>query len=177
MRIGKLALKIGVSRSHAWRMAKAGAIPSVKKTNGGHYYFIEGPTLNRWISRMNAAGNFRKNVMAKAYDGCYGSTGEFAKRTLRNQMKEFKRNERRLSGFNRRTLLSHDVDDYWFLFHRSIIELKIILKDWDEFQKTSTLPWPKQIKSEMAQRVIRLRETIDEFLSDSKDGKISATIQ
>ena len=72
MRIGELAFKIHVHRVHAWRLARAGVVPGMKKTKGGHFYFVKSRSLSRWINFMQSGGAFRKKEMTRAYLRGYG---------------------------------------------------------------------------------------------------------
>ena len=167
MKIGELADRIHVSRIHAWRLARAGVVPATKKTKGGHYYFVECDTLNKWINFTAIIGSHhRKKMMALAYKKNYGSEKIQCQKLARMQLKEF-----RISGnlsrkkFSRNKLVNSDVGDYYSFFHDSIVHLETVLDDWGDFSQKHNLPWPMEIKRAMQLRLSSLRKKLDDFMA------------
>jgi hypothetical protein len=72
MKIGELSRKLGISRIHANRLAHSGIVPGTKQRTGGHFYFVEGPKLKRWINFMRAGSAFYRKEMTRAYRTKYG---------------------------------------------------------------------------------------------------------
>ena len=59
---GKIAERLMISRMHAWRLAKSGAIPCTRKTKGGQFYFEDRLPLRVWLSKMDVESH-RKQVL------------------------------------------------------------------------------------------------------------------
>jgi hypothetical protein len=51
LRCGKLAKTVGLTRMQVFRLARAGLIPGVRRSGGGHFYFAQCPALEEWIKR------------------------------------------------------------------------------------------------------------------------------
>src|SRR5262245_21386305 len=50
LRCGELGKMVGLTRQHVHRMAVKGLIPGAKKSKGGHFYFVNCPRLEPWVS-------------------------------------------------------------------------------------------------------------------------------
>jgi len=133
MKIGELAQKIHVHRVHAWRLAKAGIIPGTKRTKGGHYYFVEGPSLTKWINFM-IGGAFRNREMSRAYEGGYGGIvitpeGIKEERKLRRAWKEVKKLRKDLKSH----VLGYDeLFDDFFTSTENLIKVLEEITVWRE---------------------------------------------
>src|ERR1035441_1932806 len=67
IRAGEMARRLGVSRMHVGRLAKAGAIPNSRRTSGGHWYWFDTKPLRRWLNRMEFGRSFRESRLSTAY--------------------------------------------------------------------------------------------------------------
>lgn len=62
-----MARRLGISRMHVGRLARAGAIPNSRRTKGGHWFWLDTPGLKRWLNRMEFGRKFRKDRLSNAY--------------------------------------------------------------------------------------------------------------
>ena len=168
MKIGELAQKIHVSRGHAWRLARASVIPSMKKTKGGHYYFIECPALSRWINFM-IGGAFRRNVMERAYQRGYGKKTPAQKKEEDKLLRLFRMNRKKAAEFRRehKDYVNQYDDLFWdfFYFTDDLIRVLEEIVDWRE----------TKVRAEMLEasreRLTILRDLIDKWLNQQQSGR------
>lgn len=135
IRPGELAKIISISRTHVWRLVRAGTVPATKKTRGGHFYFVRCPKLTRWINRMSVHGRFYKNEMARAYKKHYGSEKFKAEKTRRHLTALFNKASAYTASNKRKR--EHRVwkrdqenDDYFYYYlFCTALELTDVLKE------------------------------------------------
>ena len=54
IKAGEMARRLGISRMHVGRLAKAGAIPGARRTKGGHWFWLETESLQRRLSKKQS---------------------------------------------------------------------------------------------------------------------------
>jgi predicted DNA-binding transcriptional regulator AlpA len=54
IKAGEMARRLGISRMHVGRLAKAGAIPGARRTKGGHWFWLETESLQRRLSKAQS---------------------------------------------------------------------------------------------------------------------------
>jgi excisionase family DNA binding protein len=65
MTTGQLAIRLGISRQHAHKLAKEGKIPGAKRNKGGHghYRFAETANFKGWLEKNAIGRRFRKALL------------------------------------------------------------------------------------------------------------------
>lgn len=158
MKVGELALKIHVSRTHAWRLARAGIVPGAKRTKGGQFYFVQSSQLTRWINKM-IGGKYRRNEMARAYSKSYGNPKLEQIRDMQGLKSAFKRAQK---DANKVKLDEYDNTDYFYRFHFEVRELERILDELKRWRKS-------ELKSELITlsraQLLALRKAINKWLA------------
>ena len=158
MRIGELAYKIHVHRIHAWRLARAGIVPGTKKTKGGHFYFVEGPSLNRWINFMRSGGASRRKEMSRAYQTNYGRRTVANYKAEREHWAAYRQVKRKRKEFKNQ---KNDYEDLFWLFYD---DTEVLIRILDELTGWHECRLKAQMLKTSRERLTILRDLIDKWL-------------
>ena len=123
IRAGEMARRLGVSRMHVGRLAKAGAIPNSRQTAGGHWFWLDTTGLRRWLSQMEFGRQFRESALSRAYLLGY----EKKKVTARSKPQRLRAFRRRPTDLN---LAFYNLD--WLL--RDAVK-RTPLEQWSEDER------------------------------------------
>lgn len=158
MRVGELAVKLAISRIHAWRLARSGVVPGCYRTKGGQYRFRDSVKLRRWINKATYKTAFYRAEMRRAYKERYGDKKLDRQLTNRRLMVLFRKSER--MGKHNRPMHS---SDYHFIcsFLDSLDELPTMLKIWMDDDFTGMR---KEVSKITQKRILRLKSAVDKWL-------------
>jgi hypothetical protein len=163
MRIGELAVKIGVHRVHAWRLAMADVVPGTKKTEGGHFYFVKSRALTRWINLMQGRGSFRRKEMARAYERGYGKQSASQKREAKELLRHFKIH-RKKAAENRREFKGYS-NQYEDLFEEFFYDTDDLIRILEELINWHDCEVRGQMVKASSERLTILRDLINAWLA------------
>ena|ERR1039457_1649100 len=172
MRIGELRHKIAASRGHTWRLAKSGIVPGMKKTKGGHSYFVESPRLTRWINLMGSHA-FRKKEIRRAYQRGYGNPilakKIQARKLAKEHLEKFKDYQKRMAEHRREFKdYKNSYDDlFWDFFYNADDLIRVLeeLTVWHDCE----VKW--QMAKASRKRLTILRDLINNWLNHQQSGR------